>query len=150
MPQQDPGGNIGVEPDPVVIGPQPGPGPVAGPIGGGGGFSPDVEVVQPMPPPSPPQMINIDDSPDVGPRMMGHPGVSIASDFMPLVNSTRSRLLELNVEYRDNMIHLKVPDHESISTVKTLLQEKTGVPPCQQELRGWKGEKIKCFSTFQF
>ena len=93
MPQQDPGGNIGVEPDPVVIGPQPGPGPVAGPIGGG--FSPDVEVVQPMPPPSPPQMINIDDSPDVGPRMMGLPGVSIASDFMPLVNSTRSRLLEL-------------------------------------------------------
>ena len=27
---------------------------------------------------------------------------------MPLVNSTRSRLLELNVEYRDTMIHLKV------------------------------------------
>ena len=118
-------------------------------------------------------MINIDDSP---PRSLGLPGVSIASDFMPLVNSTRSRMLELNVEYRDSMIHLKVdltlihqctednedssslfsetsktcfvrsfyiyflyifqvPDHESISTVKTLLHEKTGVPPCQQELR---------------
>merc|ERR1719342_1586419 len=37
------------------------------------------------------------------------------------------------------MVHLKVPDHESIATVKTLLQEKTGIPPCQQELRGWKG-----------
>merc|ERR550532_2440712 len=69
----------------------------------------------------------------------GLPGVSIASDFMPLVASTRSRMLELNVEYRDTMVHLKVPDHETVSTVKTLLQEKTGVPPCQQELRGWKG-----------
>merc|ERR550519_469966 len=67
------------------------------------------------------------------------PGVSIASDFLPMGNSTRSRLLELNIEYRDRMIHLKVPDHESINTVKTLLQEKVGVPPCQQELRGWKG-----------
>ena len=44
----------------------------------------------------------------MGPRPLGLPGVSIASDFMPLVNSTRSRLLELNVEYRDTMIHLKV------------------------------------------
>ena len=34
---------------------------------------------------------------------------------------------------------VQVPDHESISTVKTLLQEKTGVPPCQQEIRGWQG-----------
>ena len=29
----------------------------------------------------------------------------------------------------------QVPDHETITTVKTLLHEKTGVPPCQQELR---------------
>ena len=48
-------------------------------------------------------------------------------------------MLELNVEYRENMIQLRVPDHETISTVKTLLQEKTGVPPCQQEIRGWQG-----------
>ena len=80
-------------------------------------------------------MINIDDSPELPHRSPGLPGVSIASDFMPLVNSTRSRMLELNVEYRDTMIHLKVPDHETITTVKTLLHEKTGVPPCQQELR---------------
>jgi len=86
-------------------------------------------------------MINLEDSPDIPgtSRAFGLPGVSIASDFMPLVASTRSRMLELNVEYRDQMIHLKVPDHETVSTVKTLLQEKTGVPPCQQELRGWKG-----------
>ena len=106
--------------------------------------SPESELVQPMqpPPPSPPQIINLDDSPDLpGTSRMGFglPGVSIASDFMPLVASTRSRLLELNVEYRDTMLHLKVPDHETVATVKTLLQEKTGVPPCQQELRGWKG-----------
>ena len=53
------------------------------------------------------------------------------------------------------MIRLKVQDHESIQTVKTLLQAEVGVarnrslrlmlslqvgvPPCQQELRGWKG-----------
>ena len=42
-------------------------------------------------------------------------GVSIASDFMPLVTSTRSRLLELNVEYRDTMVHLKVPTSELIT-----------------------------------
>ena len=53
-------------------------------------------------------MINIDDSPEMPHRSPGLPGVSIASDFMPLVNSTRSRMLELNVEYRDSMIHLKV------------------------------------------
>jgi hypothetical protein len=48
-------------------------------------------------------------------------------------------MLELNVEYRDRMVRLKVQDHESIQTVKTLLQAEVGVPPCQQELRGWKG-----------
>lgn len=72
-----------------------------------------------------------------GSGVMG--GVSIASDFLPLGNSTRSRMLELNVEYRDRMIRLKVSDHETILTVKTLLQAEVGVPPCQQELRGWKG-----------
>lgn len=71
--------------------------------------------------------------------MMGGAGVSISSDFLPMGSSTRSRMLELNVEYRDRMIRLKVQDHESIQTVKTLLQAEVGVPPCQQELRGWKG-----------
>jgi len=71
--------------------------------------------------------------------MMGGAGVSISSDFLPMGSSTRSRMLELNVEYRDRMVRLKVPDHESIQTVKTLLQAEVGVPPCQQELRGWKG-----------
>ena len=33
--------------------------------------------------------------------MMGGAGVSISSDFLPLGSSTRSRMLELNVEYRD-------------------------------------------------
>merc|ERR1719150_1265492 len=74
-----------------------------------------------------------------GSGMMGGAGVSISSDFLPLGSSTRSRMLELNVEYRDRMIRLKVQDHESIQTVKTLLQAEVGVPPCQQELRGWKG-----------
>jgi len=71
--------------------------------------------------------------------MMGGAGVSISSDFLPMGSSTRSRMLELNVEYRDRMVRLKVQDHESIQTVKTLLQAEVGVPPCQQELRGWKG-----------
>jgi len=67
-------------------------------------------------------------------------GVSLADDFLSVGagSSSRTRLLELNVEYRDRMIHLKVPDNESVKTVKTLLQNETGVPPCQQELRGWK------------
>ena len=33
--------------------------------------------------------------------MMGGTGVSISSDFLPMGSSTRSRMLELNVEYRD-------------------------------------------------
>jgi len=72
-------------------------------------------------------------------HMGGGSGVSMATDFLPLGSSTRGRMLDLNVEYRDKMIRLKVPDHETINTVKTLLQAEVGVPPCQQELRGWKG-----------
>jgi len=64
-------------------------------------------------------------------------GVSIASDFLPIISSSRNRLLELNIEYRDRMIHLKVPDNETIKVVKDLLQAETNVPPCQMELRGW-------------
>jgi hypothetical protein len=35
-------------------------------------------------------------------------GVSMAADFLPMGPSQRSRLLELHIEYRDRMIHLKV------------------------------------------
>jgi len=149
---QDGGG--GVDPVAGYGGP---PDPVIGPLPSS---SPSLqEQLQPIPPPSPPQLHSaVQDTlsqVDMGARMGGMmgmmggsrpgqslPGVSIASDFLPMGNSTRSRLLELNIEYRDRMIHLKVPDHESITTVKTLLQEKVGVPPCQQELRGWKGNAV--------
>ena len=43
--------------------------------------------------------------------------------------------VELNVEFGDILILLEIPDHETISAVKILLHEKTGVPPSQQELR---------------
>jgi len=64
---------------------------------------------------------------------------SSKAPLAPTSASIPDRLIELNVEYRDTMAHLKVPDHVSIATVKTLLQEKTGVPSCKQNLRGWKG-----------
>jgi len=70
------------------------------------------------------------------------PGVTIAGDYLPLGNSQRSRLLELNITYRERMIFLKVPDNESIQTVKDLLQAETGVPPCSQEIRGWTGNTM--------
>jgi hypothetical protein len=38
----------------------------------------------------------------------GAAGVSLAADFLPLGPAVRSRLLELHIEYRDRMIHLKV------------------------------------------
>ena len=151
---QDGGG--GVDPVPGFGGGP--PDPVIGPLPSSS--PPLQEQIQPIPPPSPPQLHSaVQDAlnqVDMGGRMAGMmgmmgggarvgqslPGVSIASDFLPMGNSTRSRLLELNIEYRDRMIHLKVPDHESINTVKTLLQEKVGVPPCQQELRGWKGNAV--------
>merc|ERR1719495_2105651 len=66
-------------------------------------------------------------------------GVSIANDYLPIINSSRSRLLELNVEYRDRMINLKVPDNQTIQVVKDLLQAETNIPPCQQRIRGWTG-----------
>jgi len=66
-------------------------------------------------------------------------GVSLASDFLPLGPAQRSRMLELNVEYRDRMINLKVPDNQTIQVVKDLLQAETSVPPCQQRIRGWAG-----------
>ncbi len=35
-------------------------------------------------------------------------GVSLATDFLPMGPSVRSRMLELHIEYRERMIHLKV------------------------------------------
>ena len=35
------------------------------------------------------------------------------------------------------MIHLKVPDNEDVKTLKGLLSQETGFPPCQQELTGF-------------
>ena len=35
------------------------------------------------------------------------------------------------------MIHLKVPDNEDVKTLKGLLSQETGCPPCQQELTGF-------------
>jgi len=126
--------------------------------GGGGGVDPVAEAGPAprhgspgpilLPPPSPPALVRLDSQespPPSEPQMMAgfqplqSAGVSLAHDFLPLGNATRSRMLELNIEYRDSMIHLKVADHETVGTVKTLLQEKTGAPPCQQELRGWAG-----------
>jgi len=67
-------------------------------------------------------------------------GVSIASDFLPSFPSTSNRrYVDLHIEYRDKLIHLKVPDDQTIRTVKDLIQEQTNVPPCQQEIRGWSG-----------
>lgn len=134
---QDLGG--GVDPvavDPVVPPPSP-------PLVVGGDIRPPADIIRP--PPSPParlvqsmlqEGLNNMVSAGPGPSV---PGVSLATDFMPLGSATRSRMLELHIEYRDRMINLKVPDHESIGTVKTLLQAEVGVPPCQQEVRGWKG-----------
>jgi len=118
--------------------------------------SPPLEVIddqgplpQPPPPGVPPRlaqaMLQESMSSMLGPLPLGAgagssgAGVSLAPDFLPLGSSSRSRMLQLNIEYRDRMIPLKVPDHESIATVKTLLQAEVGVAPCQQELRGWSG-----------
>jgi len=73
-------------------------------------------------------------------------GVSIADDFMSSVpgssnsafGSSRTRMLEFNVQHGDRIVHLKVPDNEDVKTLKTLLQGETGFPPCQQELTGFR------------
>lgn len=143
----DPVAGFAIPPDPVLPPPPSPPFAVEGPL-----LPPVVgDIIRT--PPSPPARLmqsmlqdglqNLVGSGGAGVSMgagvgMGA-GVSMASDFLPMGSSTRSRMLELHIEYRDRMINLKVPDHESIGTVKTLLQAEVGVPPCQQELRGWKG-----------
>ena len=46
-------------------------------------------------------------------------------------------MLEFNIQHNNRMIHLKVPDNEDLKTLKALLQNETGFPPCQQDLRGF-------------
>jgi len=70
----------------------------------------------------------------------GSAGVSIADDMLPSYSggaAPRTRMLEFTIQHRDRMIHLKVPDNEDVKTLKGLLSQETGFPPCQQELTGF-------------
>ncbi len=47
-------------------------------------------------------------------------GVSMAADLPPMGTSQRNRLLELNIEYRDRMIYLKVNSRRSLNSQKSV------------------------------
>jgi len=66
-------------------------------------------------------------------------GVTIADDMLPSFSGAapRTRMLEFSIQHRERMIHLKVPDNEDVKTLKGLLSQETGCPPCQQELTGF-------------
>lgn len=48
-------------------------------------------------------------------------------------------MLEFFITYNDRQIHLRVPDNEDMKTLKALIQGETGIAPCKQHLRGFKG-----------
>ncbi len=67
---------------------------------------------------------------------------SLASDlYGPSTSSfaPRFRMLDFYVQHGDNQFHLKVPDNEDVKSLKMLIQNETGCPPCQQSIRGFKG-----------
>ncbi|CAL1270345.1 unnamed protein product [Larinioides sclopetarius] len=58
-----------------------------------------------------------------------------------------SRLLNFSVQYKENMVPLEVPDSETVAAIKTALHSELGVPPCRQELCGWKQNHINGYET---
>lgn len=62
----------------------------------------------------------------------------IIDDDSPLT----SRLLNFSVQYKENILPLEVPDSETVAAIKAALHAELGVPPCRQELCGWKQNHI--------
>ncbi|XP_015912489.1 FAS-associated factor 1 [Parasteatoda tepidariorum] len=56
------------------------------------------------------------------------------SDELQLV----SRLLNFSVQYKENVVPLEVPDSETVAAIKSALHAELGVPPCRQQLSGWR------------
>ena len=51
-------------------------------------------------------------------------------------------MLDFYIQHLDRQIHLKVPDNEDVKTLKNLIQNETGFPPCQQTIRGFKNTPV--------
>lgn len=58
-----------------------------------------------------------------------------------------SRLLNFSVQYKENMVPLEVPDSETVAAIKSALHSELGVPPCRQELCGWRQNHINDYEN---
>ncbi|GIY68148.1 FAS-associated factor 1 [Caerostris darwini] len=58
-----------------------------------------------------------------------------------------SRLLNFSVQYKENMVPLEVPDSETVAAIKSALHSELGVPPCRQELCGWRQNHISDYDN---
>jgi len=63
--------------------------------------------------------------------------VTMSTDF--LTSRSRSRILDFHIFYHDQSKTLKVPENQTVGTLKMLIHSELGVPVCKQELSGWKG-----------
>lgn len=53
-----------------------------------------------------------------------------------------ARLLNFVVQYKESVLPLEVPDSETVAAIKAALHAELGVPPCRQELCGWRQNHI--------
>ncbi|KAG8230575.1 hypothetical protein J437_LFUL004488 [Ladona fulva] len=69
-------------------------------------------------------------------RSMPYTGDSIPSTSSSFSRS--SRILSFNVHYKEKSSVLKIPDTETVGDLKAMIHAEMEVPPCHQELKGWK------------
>lgn len=72
------------------------------------------------------------------------PPVSASNDIvvLPSTSHPRIRPLHFNIKYGDRILPLDLSDSETVGTIKTYLHSKLGIPPCSQELCGWKSAMV--------
>lgn len=70
------------------------------------------------------------------------PGTAHSDHNIPLVcvedGPPEMKILNISVKYKDRIIHLEIPDTETIASIKTALFSEFGILPCRQQLCGWK------------
>ncbi|KAF8778097.1 FAS-associated factor 1 like protein [Argiope bruennichi] len=95
------------------------------------------------PPPPPPPLLIEEEIQSTSRNTKSPHSVPIPVDEVQLA----ARLLNFSVQYKENMVPLEVPDSETVAAIKTALHSELGVPPCRQELCGWKQNHINGYET---
>ncbi|XP_076245106.1 fas associated factor casp isoform X2 [Calliopsis andreniformis] len=64
-------------------------------------------------------------------------------------NCGKARIITFHVHYLSTVHEIKLPEYSSLRDLKCLICEKTNVPPCQQNLHGWKKSPESLNATLQ-